>query len=353
MLAVQKAMPETGFTLAEVPIPSPGAGEVLVEVEACGICGSDVHVYQWTSGYEWMKPLMPVTIGHEFAGRVVETAPGVTSVSKGDRVTVWPSMSCGACQACREAQPEHCERKVTLGLTRNGAFATHVTTPASQCFVLPDNVDFELASLTEPLCVGARAVEVGDVKLGHTVVVLGVGMIGLAIALMARRAGASTVIVVGKDDPVRLEVARNLGFSDTVDLAASDLATEVQRIAGGKVDRVFEATGVTASIRDGLSVLRRGGVLTVTGIHSKPVEIGLTDLVRNKHQLRGSHGATRATWVTVLKLLAQCGEEFRPLISHRVPLAETVLGFELSIRKQASKVVVMPKLAAANTKDQL
>jgi 2-desacetyl-2-hydroxyethyl bacteriochlorophyllide A dehydrogenase len=299
-----------------------------------------------------MKPLMPVTIGHEFAGRVVETASDVTSISKGDRVTVWPSMSCGTCQACRDAQPEHCERKVTLGLTRNGAFATHVTTPASQCFVLPDNVDFELASLTEPLCVGARAVEVGEVKLGQSVVVLGAGMIGLATALMARRSGASRVIVVGKDDPVRLKVAQSLGFADTIDLAEADLAAEVQRRVGGKVDRVFEATGVTASIHDGLSILRRGGVLVVTGIHSRPVEIGLTDLVRNKHQLRGSHGATRSTWVTVLKLLAQCGEDFRQLISHRLPLAETVHGFELSLRKQASKVVIMPKMTAANTKEE-
>ena len=99
-------------------------------------------------------------------------------------------------------------------------------------------------------------------------------------------------------------------------------------------------------------ILRRGGVLVVTGIHSRPVEIGLTDLVRSKHQLRGSHGATRATWVTVLRLLAQFGDEFRPLISHRLPLAETVHGFELSLRKEACKVVVVPRLGASNTKEE-
>ncbi len=345
MLAVQKAAPEFGLTIAEIPTPRPKPGEVLIEVEAAGICGSDLHVYEWTSGYEWMQPLMPLTIGHEFAGTVAEAAPDVHSPSVGERVTVWPSISCGTCTACREGQSENCERKVTLGLTRNGAFATHVTAPAAYCFALPDSVDAELAALTEPLCVGARAVEVGEVRLGHNVVVLGAGMIGLAIALMARRAGAASVVVVGKDDEVRLACARELGFDKTVDLSGENFGDAVERLVRGKVDRVFEATGVAASIRDGLSILRRGGVLVATGIHARPVEINLTDLVRGKHQLRGSHGSTRATWATVLKILAQSGDEFRPLISHRVGLRETVEGFELSRSKAASKVIVRPQQA--------
>jgi 2-desacetyl-2-hydroxyethyl bacteriochlorophyllide A dehydrogenase len=342
MLAVRKTAPAHGLTLAEVPRPEPGPGEVLVEVEACGICGSDVHVYEWTAGYEWMEPLMPMTVGHEFAGTVVAAAPDVASPAVGQRVTVWPSASCGTCAACREGQPENCERKVTIGLTRQGAFANYVTAPATQCFALPDAIDAELASLTEPLCVSARAVETGEVKLGHTVVVLGAGMIGLGIALMARMAGASRVIVVGKDDPVRLACARDLGFDAVVDLADEELAPAVTRLAGSKVDRVFEATGVAASIRDGLSILRRGGIMVLAGIHARPVEINLTDLVRAKHQLRGSHGSTRQTWATVLKLLERSGELFRPLISHRVGLSETVEGFRLSLSKEASKVVVFP-----------
>ena len=345
MLAVRKTSPAHGLDLVEVPRPEPKAGEVLIEVDACGICGSDVHVYEWTSGYEWMEPHMPLTIGHEFAGTVVAAAPDVAEPKVGRRVTVWPSISCGTCAACREGQPENCERKVTLGLTSQGAFATHVTAPAAQCFELPDTVDAELAALTEPLCVSARAVETGEVRLGHTVVVLGVGMIGLGIALMARRAGASQVIVVGKDDPVRLGCARRLGFEAVVDIGTEDLAPAIMRLAGGKVDRVFEATGVVASVRDGLSVLRRGGVMVVAGIHSKPVEINLTDLVRGKHQLRGTHGATRATWTTVLKMLAFSGEEFRPLISHRVGLSETIEGFRLSLSNEASKVIVFPSKA--------
>ena len=346
MLAVQKASPEFGLTLADVEIPTLLAGEVLVEVGAAGICGSDLHVYEWTSSYEWMRPLMPLTVGHEFAGRIVAVASDVDILSPGQRVTVWPSIPCGRCQSCQEGEPENCENKTTIGLTRPGAFAGFVTAPAANCFDLPDTIDDELAALSEPLCVGARAVEVGEVRLGHSVIVLGAGMIGLAIALMARRAGAATVIVVGLDDEFRLACAQTLGFQHTVDLKTESLPAAVARIVGGKVDRVFEATGAAASVRDGLAVLKRAGLFVATGIHARPVEINLTDLVRNKHQIRGSHGAVRSTWHTVLRILAQSGEDFRPLITHRLALSEAVQGFELARSKAAMKVMVRPDHAS-------
>ncbi len=343
MLAVQKTSPAFGLTLVDLAPPQPGPGEVLVEVDAVGICGSDVHVYEWTPSYEWMQTMMPLTIGHEFAGRVVAATPDVSLPLLGKRVTVLPGVACGRCRFCTAGQPEFCERRAIIGLTRHGAFARHVTAPAANCIVLPDGMDMELAALTEPLGIGARAVEVGEVALGQTVVVLGAGMIGLGAAMMARLAGASTVIIVGLDDDARLSAARGLGFQHTVDLRHEDLKIAVSRIADGKVDRVFEATGAASSITDGLSVLRQDGVLVATGIHARPVEINMTSLVRMRHQIRGSHGAPRATWLTVLRLLAQSGEMFRPLISHRIKLGETVGGFELSRTKAAVKVMVLPE----------
>ena len=343
MLAVQKTSPAFGLTLADVAPPQPGPGEVVVEVDAVGICGSDVHVYEWTPSYEWMAPMMPLTIGHEFAGRVVAAAADVTLPVLGRRVTVLPGVACGRCRFCTAGQPEGCERRAIIGLTRHGAFARHVTAPAGNCIVLPDGVDMELAALTEPLGIGAQAVEVGEVALGQTVIVLGAGMIGLGTAMMARLAGAAMVIIAGLDDDARLAAARGLGFQHTVDLRHESLKDAVSRIADGKVDRMFEATGAASSITDGLGVLRQGGVLVATGIHARPVEINMTDLVRRKHLLRGSHGATRATWHTVLRLLAQSGEMFRPLISHRITLAETVEGFELSRSKASVKVMVLPE----------
>jgi len=342
MLAVQKTSPAFGLTLADVTPPQPAPGEVLVEVDAVGICGSDVHVYEWTDGYDWMQPVMPLTLGHEFAGRVVAAAPDVTLPVLERRVTVLPGVACGRCRLCAAGQPELCERRAIIGLTRHGAFARYVTVPAGNCMVLPDSMDMELAALTEPLGIAAQAVEVGEVALGQSVVVLGAGMIGLGTAMMARLAGATTVILAGLDDDVRLSAARGLGFQHTVDLRHESLKDAVARIADGKVDRVFEATGAASSITEGLGVLRQGGVLVATGIHAHPAEINMTDLVRRRQQIRGSHGAVRATWRTVLRLLAQSGETFRPLISHRIALADTVDGFELSRSKAAVKVMILP-----------
>ncbi len=342
MRALQKTSPEFGLALVDVPEPNPAPGEVLVEVDAVGICGSDVHVYEWTAGYDWMTPLMPVTLGHEFAGRIVSAAPDVRTPLLGQRVTVAPGVPCRSCRFCTAGQPELCERRAIIGLTRPGGFARHVAAPAANCIPLPDSVDMELGALTEPLGIGARAVEVGEVALGQSVAVLGAGMIGLGTAMMARLAGASTVIIAGLDDPVRLGIARSLGFEHAVDLRHESLSQAVARIAG-PLDRVFEATGAAASIADGLGVLRQGGVLVATGIHARPVELDLTALVRNKHQIRGSHGAGRATWLTVLRLLAQSGETFRPLITHRIDLEDTVDGFELGRSKVAVKVMVTPK----------
>lgn len=342
MLAIQKSLPQFGLTLAEVPAPQLAVGEVLVKVEAAGICGSDLHVYEWTPSYEWMRPLMPLTIGHEFAGVVAAVAPDVTSPKPGDRVTVWPSILCRHCQACRDGELENCQNKTVIGLNRAGAFAESVTALAANCFLLPDGLDMELAALTEPLCVGARAVEVGEVRIGQNVVVLGAGMIGLAIAIMARRVGAAQVIVVGLDDATRLACAATLGFKDVVDLKSESLGTAVERLIGGRADRVFEATGAAASITDGLAVLKRGGVLVTTGIHAHPVTINLTDLVRNKNQIRGSHGSVRSTWNAVLRIMATEGEAFRPLITHRLALSETVQGFELARSKAAMKIMLLP-----------
>lgn len=343
MLAVRKTTPAHGFSLDEVPEPElRAADDVVVEVEAAGICGSDVHAYEWTGGYEWMTPLMPLTLGHEFSGRIVARGSDAGDLPLGQRVTVWPSSGCGRCPSCRGGEPENCLNKKTIGLMKDGGFARRVVVPAAACFPVPASIDAELAALTEPLCVGAQAVEVGDVRLGDTVVVLGPGTIGQAIALFARRAGASPVIVVGRNDDERLATVRRLGLLHTIDVARDDLGPAVERLVGGKVDRVFEATGAGASIGDGLGLLRKGGVLVAAGIHARPAEIDLTSLVRGKLQIRGTHGARPATWKRVLKVLAESGEDFRPMISHRLPLAAAAEGFELARRKVASKVMLMP-----------
>lgn len=348
MLALRKTAPAPGLELTEAPLPGPLAeNEVLIAVSATGICGSDLHVDEWTAGYEFMVPLLPVTLGHEFSGRVEAVGPSVRSVSVGDRVTAWPSAPCGVCRPCKSGKPQNCSNKRTVGLYRDGAFASHTVARESGVFVLPDGVDLELAALTEPLCVGARAVEVGEIRQGHKVVVLGPGTIGQAIAIFTRFSGAISVAVAGFNDGPRLSVLNALGFADTFDLSdASSAADFFERCAGADV--VIEATGRASSITDAMRLLRNEGILVLTGIHAEPASIDLLEIVRRKIQIRGSHGARREDWARVIETLAHNGEAFRPMITDRLPLSRAPEGFALAKGRRASKVLILPDEAKAS-----
>ncbi|SDC79036.1 zinc-dependent alcohol dehydrogenase [Belnapia rosea] len=343
MLALRKAGAGFGLEFQEVPeAPPPGPGDVVVEVEAAGICGSDVHAYEWTGGYEFMTPHMPLTLGHEFSGRIWRTGTG-SGWAHGTRVAVIPFVACGHCAACRADDARNCTQRQGIGLTRDGGFARMVRIPARCCVAVPDAVDAELAALAEPLGVGAEAVLTGEVGLGETVLVLGPGTIGQAIALMARRAGAARVIVAGRADAPRFEVLRALGFHDLVDVAEGPLRDQVMALTGGRpVDVVLEATGVPASLNEGLSVLKKGGVIVAAGIHAGALTLPLTEFVRMRHQLRATHGAARRTWDRVMAHLAEDPEGFRPMITHRLPLEQGIDGFELARQRAASKVILAP-----------
>jgi threonine dehydrogenase-like Zn-dependent dehydrogenase len=343
MLSLRKTQPAFGLDIGEAPDPAaPGPGEVMVRVENAGICGSEVHAYEWTDGYQFMVPHMPVTMGHEFAGHIAAAGPGV-SLAEGTRVTVMPGITCGTCPNCVRGDVRNCQRRSALGLTRAGGFARHVTVPARNCIALPENVDSELGAMTEPLGVGCEAVLTGDVGLGDTVLVMGPGTIGQAIALFARAAGAGKVLVAGRADGPRFDVLRALGFIDIIDVAEAPLSEQVPALNNGrKVDVVIEATGYPPSILDGLGVLRTAGIFVVAGIHPGPVSLPLTDFVRARHQLRASHGCDRPTWDKVLTVLGREPESFRPMITHRLPLDRGVEGFELARQRVASKVMLRP-----------
>lgn len=343
MLALRKTSPGFGLSLDEVPpAHPPGPGEVVLEVEAAGICGSDVHAYEWTDGYGFMALHLPVVMGHEFAGRVLRPGTG-SGFEAGARVCVMPFVACGACPECRAGNARDCARRETIGLTRDGGFAREVRVPARCCVPLPENVDSETGALAEPLGVALEAVLTAGIGVGDTVLVLGPGTIGQGIALMARLAGAARVLIAGRADEPRFAVLRALGFDALLDVAETPLADSVMAITGGRrVDAVVEATGVPASVNDGLAVLKRGGVLVAAGIHAAPLTLPLTEFVRMRHQLRATHGAARGTWTRVLAHLERDPEAFRPMITHRLPLSRGIEGFELARQRAASKVVLAP-----------
>lgn len=346
MRALRKISADFGLVVADVPEPSPGPDEVLVEVHAAGICGSDLHVYEWTSGYEWMEPLMPVTLGHEFSGTIVARGSGVEAAFEGMRVTVWPSYAGGTCAYCRAGIDDHCACRKTIGLRQDGGFARLVRVPARQCIPLPDDLDFEIAALSEPLAVGANAVRVSGIRAGENAVILGPGPIGLAVLRFARLAGCSHITVVGFRDDVRLNLATQLGADSIFDLAVSSTESVVQEIidrtAGLGASHVFEATGIAESINDGLQMVRWGGVVTAVGIHECALSLPLTDFVRQRKQLRGAHGSTKVAWDWVMDAFPAQQKLLRPLITHRFTIEEGIAGFETARDRSSGKVILSP-----------
>jgi 2-desacetyl-2-hydroxyethyl bacteriochlorophyllide A dehydrogenase len=339
MHALQKTRAAAGLELVDVPMPTlePGSDDVLVQVRATGICGSDLHVDDWTPSYAFIAPSIPVTIGHEFVG------VAQTGALAGRRVVVRPSVTCGVCAACVDGRHDDCERRRGIGMTRDGAFAGWVRVPLRNCVPVPDALSDELAALTEPLTISMQALRIAGDVAGLRVLVMGPGTIGQGIAALARRAGASQVVVSGFDDAARFDALRAMGFDALVDVKTQSLAEGTRPFTGGApFDIVFEATGVPETITEALALLRRNGIVVVTGIHARPLALDLTPLVRNQHQLRGSFRPPESDWPRALALLAEMNTVLRPMVSHVLPLSQAREGFALAHGKQASKVLLCP-----------
>jgi threonine dehydrogenase-like Zn-dependent dehydrogenase len=339
MNALRKWHPAPGLLLEEVPQPVPVAGEVLLRVRAAGICGTDLHIADWTDGYGHMAACMPVTLGHEAAGEVVALGDGVRDIAVGARVTFRPSTACGRCGACGSGRPANCADRRGVGIHRDGAFAAFLCVPAANCLPLPEGVDAELGALAEPLSVGLHAADLAGARPGGRVLVLGPGPIGLAAALFAAQAGAE-VVIAGRGDAARLRLAREAFGLRAVDGAQRALAS----VFAGQppFDAVIEAAGAAAAVADGLALLRPGGVLVVAGIHAAPVPLDLTRLVRAEQRVQGAYRAPAADWQRVLAALARDGERLRRLITHRLPLAAAERGFALARAGEAGKVMLLP-----------
>lgn len=348
MKSLRKVHTAPGLKLQDgVAIPKPGADEVLLRVKSAGVCGTDLHIDEWTASYHFLAPALPVTVGHEFSGEVVAYGENVTTLDLHQLVAVRPSVVCGACAACRRGEPDACVTRRGIGVMRDGGFAPWVAVPARNCVVIPPGVSAEVAAMAEPLTVSHEAVRVGAVQAGDRVLVLGPGNIGQGIALFARAAGASQVVVAGHGDPARMAVLRQMSFTDLIDFADGGMeAGLAPYLSQGKFDVVIEATGAAVVIKPALNALKPHGVLVITGIHAAPVPIDLTALVRQHQQLRGSYRAPEKDWPKVVAFMQQHQDTLQHMITHRLPLSQAYEGFALARNKVATKVMVQPGLDA-------
>ncbi|MBV9278602.1 MAG: zinc-binding dehydrogenase [Chloroflexi bacterium] len=340
---VQYGLQPGEVDLREVPVPAIGEGEVLLRVRAVGVCGSDVHQYHATPSWR-VEP--PVILGHEFTGTVAAVGDGVGGFREGDRVvSETAAQICGSCVYCRSGHYNVCPHRRGFGALVDGAMAEYVRAPARCLHHIPNDLPFERAALTEPVCVAYAAVaERTVVKPGYSVLVLGPGPIGLLCLLIARLHGAGPTIVagLGSDGP-RLDLARRLGATHTVDLQSRDLAELLRGIGDGfGPDVVIDAAGVASSFRTAMETVRPLGQITKVGWGPGPLNDSLDPIVRKSVTVSGTFSHTYPTWERVIALLASRQIDVDPLVGSDAPLTDWREGFDGMHTGRIAKALLRP-----------
>ncbi len=341
---VQYDVKPRAVELRELPIPEIGEDEVLLQVGAVSVCGSDVHQYHGTQSWPVRTP---VVLGHEFGGVIAKIGRRVRGFKEGDRVVSETAASiCGQCLYCRAGEYNLCPERKGFGYGINGAMASYVRVPERCLHRIPASLSFEHAALSEPCCVAYNCVAVkSKIRPGDVVVVLGPGPIGLLCAEMARIAGAGTLIVAGMGlDAARLEAARLLGATHTVNVQEMDLVDLVRSIGDGLgADLVIDAAGASAALKTALEIVRPGGQITKVGWGPQPLDFSLDPLVQKAVTLQGSFSHTFKHWEKIVALLAAGQINLQPIISRMAGLEDWQDCFDGMYDGKYVKAVLLPQ----------
>jgi L-iditol 2-dehydrogenase len=338
------------FTIEDLPIPTCGSRDVLVQVAACGICGSDVHGYDGASG----RRIPPIVMGHEAAGIVAAVGSDVRSVSPGDRVTFDSTVYCAKCEFCLRGEVNLCENRQVVGVScgeyrRAGAFAEYITVPEYIVYRLPPTLSFAEAAMLEAVSVALHAVKLSCIENGETALVIGAGMIGLLILQAARVAGCSRVFVADVDG-TRLKMAANLGADETLLVSGADLLREVLRLTNGRgVDVVLEAVGRNETVASAIDCVRKGGTVTLVGNIAPEVSLPLQKVVTRQIRLQGSC-ASAGEYPEAMELVSSGKIKVAPMISAVAPLRDGPEWFERLYAREPNlmKVILDPREPGAS-----
>jgi L-iditol 2-dehydrogenase len=331
--------------MTDVPAPVAGPREVLIQVAACGICGSDVHGYDGSSG----RRIPPIVMGHEAAGVVAGAGADVRGFKVGDRVTFDSTVWCGRCEYCLRGEVNLCDDRQVIGVScgeyrRAGAFAEYVTVPDHIVYRLPDGLSFAEAAMLEAVAVALHAVKVSEVRSGETALVIGAGMIGLLVLQAARAAGCKPIFVADVDVS-RLERAAMLGADKTLELSGAALVSEITRLTGGHgVDLVLEAVGRDETVKASIDCVRKGGTVTLVGNIAPTVEIPLQRIVTRQIRLQGSC-ASAGEYPEAMEMLASGRIKVAALITAVAPLSQGAAWFARLYAREPNlmKVVLDPR----------
>lgn len=321
----------------EHTLPHLGNKDVLVQIKAAAICGSDLHIFKGCHP----SAELPISIGHEAAGQIIAVGKEVSKHNIGDRVTIEPVISCGQCEFCRRGQYHLCVNISFQYRRGQGAFTPYFVAAEERVFKLPDDISYEEGALVEPLSVALHAVKKSGVRLGQTSAVFGAGAIGLLVAMLARRASGSRVFVCDIN-PFRLEKALEFGVTDVINsLAANPVEVIIAKTDQMGVDRSFEAVGLETTLLQALRALKKGGTATLLGIFENPdVIVPVNLFVQREISLAGSQGYCW-DFQDSLTLLENGVVDLKPLITHRLPLNELHQGFEILTNPKTASIKVV------------
>jgi len=337
---VKYARGEGNMEVREVEERALAPDEVRIRVEATGICGSDIHIYR-----DAIKiPIrVPVVLGHELSGTVVEIGPEVERIRLDERVTAMPSVRvCGVCRYCRTESYNLCIRRESMGYWHDGSFAETCVVPARCALPLPENVDFRAGALAEPLACAVHAVtELTGVSAGDLVAIVGPGVIGLLCLQVVKAEGGIAMVCGLSRDERRLELAHTLGADCIVDVEEEDAAEEVRAPSEGYgADIVFECSGTPGGAALALNLVRKQGKYTQVGLFGRPIRMDLEQVAFKELVFTGSLGQKPSAWRRALRLMEMGKVDTASLISHEIPLADWREAFELFERQEGVKLLL-------------
>ena len=333
MLAARYLGPER-LEAREVPLPAISHEEALIEVEACGFCGSDLSIVAGTHP----RAKAPLTLGHEICGRISEIESSQTDLRIGNHVTVYPLICCGECHACAHGYPHVCRTLRLYGFDTDGGMAQFIKLPVSALIRLPETMPGQIGALMEPLAVAIHGVSRASLEQVKVVAVLGAGPIGLMTALVARARGVPEV-VISDVLPTRLKLATSLGLHAVQ--AGAELSDAIMSLSSSNgADLVFECAGATATAAVMTTLVRSRGTIVNLGVFKRPVEVDMQSVNFKELQLLGSRVYERSDFDNAIKLAPQLPLE--PIITTTYPLSEVTQGFEQFRAGAICKALILP-----------
>jgi len=338
MKALVKAKSEPGLWLEEIPVPSIGINDVLIRVDKTAICGTDVHIWNWDAWAQSTIPV-PMAVGHEFVGRVVEIGSNVIDLKPGDRVSAEGHVVCGRCRNCLAGRRHLCAHTKGVGVNRPGCFAEYVCVPAANIWRHNESISDEVASFFDPFGNAVHTALAFPV-VGEDVLITGAGPIGIMAAAVVRHCGARHVVITDVN-PARLELARRFRITAAVD-STKETLPEVQKRLGMTegFDVGLEMSGNGRALRDMIANMRHGGCIAMLGIPPDEIAIDWNQVIFNGLTIQGIYGREMfETWYK-MTVFVESGLDVTPIVTHRFPYSEFAQGFEAMRSGKSGKVIL-------------